>query len=221
MHSLQSQNETYGESYKWVPPAVGFVLGCAFIVACDKLITWFGIGDEDELLLATAMGTDLPINKDKEMHAGSSNNNNNSSSSSSSSCNGDVVVILPSMISATTTSNATSADRLRKRRAAVGGDSRSGGASAALKDGTDDGAVVDTADAKRSAHRKNDEWKRVLLLVLAVTVHNFPEGLAVGVGFGSVGKSASATFERARNLAIGVGLQVSVRAREHRVLLVP
>ena len=46
-----------------------------------------------------------------------------------------------------------------------------------------------------------------VLQVIAVTVHNVPEGLAVGVGFGAVGKSATATFESARNLAIGIGLQ--------------
>ncbi|XP_009884849.1 PREDICTED: zinc transporter ZIP11 [Charadrius vociferus] len=34
-----------------------------------------------------------------------------------------------------------------------------------------------------------------------------PAGLAVGVGFGAVGKSASATFQSARNLAIGIGIQ--------------
>uniref|UniRef100_A0A8C2RF69 Zinc transporter ZIP11 n=1 Tax=Capra hircus TaxID=9925 RepID=A0A8C2RF69_CAPHI len=33
------------------------------------------------------------------------------------------------------------------------------------------------------------------------------EGLAVGVGFGAVGKTASATFESARNLALGIGIQ--------------
>ncbi|KZC05678.1 Zinc transporter ZIP11 [Dufourea novaeangliae] len=38
-------------------------------------------------------------------------------------------------------------------------------------------------------------------------VHNIPEGLAVGVGFAAVGSSASATFENARNLAIGIGIQ--------------
>ncbi|KOC68736.1 Zinc transporter ZIP11 [Habropoda laboriosa] len=54
---------------------------------------------------------------------------------------------------------------------------------------------------------KSNQWRRVLLLVVAITVHNIPEGLAVGVGFGAVGSSASATFENARNLAIGIGIQ--------------
>lgn len=50
-------------------------------------------------------------------------------------------------------------------------------------------------------------WRRILLLVIAVTVHNFPEGLAVGVAFGSIGKTAKATFESAFALALGIGLQ--------------
>ncbi|XP_015766819.1 PREDICTED: zinc transporter ZIP11-like [Acropora digitifera] len=37
--------------------------------------------------------------------------------------------------------------------------------------------------------------------------HDVAEGLAVGVGFGAVGKTATATFENARNLAIGIGIQ--------------
>ncbi len=50
-------------------------------------------------------------------------------------------------------------------------------------------------------------FRRILLLVIAITVHNFPEGMAVGVGFGSIGNSNSATFGNAVNLAIGIGLQ--------------
>ncbi|KAM6163468.1 zinc transporter ZIP11 [Rhynchocyon petersi] len=50
-------------------------------------------------------------------------------------------------------------------------------------------------------------WRRIALLILAITIHNIPEGLAVGVGFGAIGKTASATFESARNLAIGIGIQ--------------
>ncbi|KAI6225848.1 Zinc transporter ZIP11 [Aphelenchoides besseyi] len=50
-------------------------------------------------------------------------------------------------------------------------------------------------------------WRRILLLCMAVTVHNIPEGLSVGVGFGSVGKTPAATFDSAFNLALGIGLQ--------------
>lgn len=51
------------------------------------------------------------------------------------------------------------------------------------------------------------QWKRILLLIVAITIHNIPEGLAVGVAFAAVGSSPSATFETARNLAIGIGIQ--------------
>jgi zinc transporter 11 len=42
------------------------------------------------------------------------------------------------------------------------------------------------------------QWKRMLMLIIAITVHNVPEGLAVGVGFGAIGSSPSATFSSAR-----------------------
>ncbi|CAI5438978.1 unnamed protein product [Caenorhabditis angaria] len=57
------------------------------------------------------------------------------------------------------------------------------------------------------ADEYRQSWRRILLLILAVTIHNIPEGLAVGVGFGSIGKTKTATFESAFNLAIGIGLQ--------------
>jgi len=50
-------------------------------------------------------------------------------------------------------------------------------------------------------------WRRMLLLIVVVTLHNVPEGLAVGISFGSAGKSEKATFETAFNLALAVGLQ--------------
>uniref|UniRef100_A0A8C3R771 Zinc transporter ZIP11 n=1 Tax=Cyanoderma ruficeps TaxID=181631 RepID=A0A8C3R771_9PASS len=53
----------------------------------------------------------------------------------------------------------------------------------------------------------SSSWRRIMLMILAITIHNIPEGLAVGVGFGAVGKSPSATFQSARNLAIGIGIQ--------------
>ena len=53
------------------------------------------------------------------------------------------------------------------------------------------------------------KWQRSILLVLAITLHNIPEGLAVGVAFGAVasGIGSSATMAGAAALAIGIGLQ--------------
>jgi len=51
-------------------------------------------------------------------------------------------------------------------------------------------------------------WKRSTLLILAITLHNIPEGLAVGVAFGAVAQHfPSATLAGAVALAIGIGLQ--------------
>lgn len=51
-------------------------------------------------------------------------------------------------------------------------------------------------------------WRRSVLLVTAITLHNFPEGLAVGVAFGAVAAGLpSATLTGAIALAIGIGLQ--------------
>ncbi len=51
-------------------------------------------------------------------------------------------------------------------------------------------------------------WKRSILLVLAITLHNIPEGLAVGVAFGAVAAGMpSASLAGAAALAIGIGIQ--------------
>lgn len=50
--------------------------------------------------------------------------------------------------------------------------------------------------------------RRSVLLVLAITLHNIPEGLAIGVAFGAVSYGLpSATIGAAIALAIGIGLQ--------------
>jgi ZIP family zinc transporter len=50
--------------------------------------------------------------------------------------------------------------------------------------------------------------RRTALLVLAITLHNIPEGLAVGVAFGAIGAGMdSAAMGPAIALAIGIGLQ--------------
>ena len=52
------------------------------------------------------------------------------------------------------------------------------------------------------------QWKRTTLLVLAITLHNIPEGLAVGVAFGAAAAGLDgAELGGAVALAIGIGLQ--------------
>uniref|UniRef100_A0A8C5UCK8 Zinc transporter ZIP11 n=1 Tax=Malurus cyaneus samueli TaxID=2593467 RepID=A0A8C5UCK8_9PASS len=83
------------------------------------------------------------------------------------------------------------------------------GAGTPLADGTPAFPVFPTFPAPRDGAPAagSSSWRRIMLMILAITIHNVPEGLAVGVGFGAIGKSASATFQSARNLAIGIGIQ--------------
>jgi len=51
-------------------------------------------------------------------------------------------------------------------------------------------------------------WQRSVLLVMAITLHNIPEGLAVGVAFGAVAAGLpAATLGGAIALAVGIGIQ--------------
>ncbi len=51
-------------------------------------------------------------------------------------------------------------------------------------------------------------WHRSVLLVMAITLHNIPEGLAVGVAFGAVAAGVpEANLGAAVALALGIGIQ--------------
>lgn len=51
-------------------------------------------------------------------------------------------------------------------------------------------------------------WRRTTLLILAITLHNIPEGLAVGVAFGAIKLGGDvASLASAIALAVGIGLQ--------------
>ena len=57
--------------------------------------------------------------------------------------------------------------------------------------------------------RKNSySMKRSLMLIFSITLHNIPEGLAIGVAFGSIALGVDgATLASAFMLAVGVGIQ--------------
>lgn len=61
---------------------------------------------------------------------------------------------------------------------------------------------------KENAEGPKTDWHRSTLLVLAITLHNIPEGLAVGVLFGAAALGMDgATVGGAVALAIGIGIQ--------------
>ena len=70
------------------------------------------------------------------------------------------------------------------------------------------GDKIFTIYSKKKHYANNGSFKRCLMLVFSISLHNIPEGLAVGVAFGSVAYSlAGATIGSAWLLALGIGLQ--------------
>ncbi len=68
---------------------------------------------------------------------------------------------------------------------------------------------------KEEAEGMSTNWRKTILLVLAIALHNIPEGLAVGVAFGALaspellglGDATIFTMGSAIALAIGIGIQ--------------
>ncbi len=68
--------------------------------------------------------------------------------------------------------------------------------------------VYDLYEKKASKKEKKLSAKRCVMLVSSITLHNIPEGMAVGVAFGSVIYGLDgATLMAAWTLALGIGLQ--------------
>ncbi|MCM8830864.1 MAG: ZIP family metal transporter [Candidatus Omnitrophica bacterium] len=62
--------------------------------------------------------------------------------------------------------------------------------------------------SKEEAEGVKTSWRYTTLLITAITLHNIPEGLAIGVAFGAAAKGFSNTsLSGAIALAIGIGIQ--------------
>ncbi|KAM9837644.1 zinc transporter ZIP11 [Aulostomus maculatus] len=158
----------YG-SFAFVPVAVGFTLGAAFVYFADLAMPLLGVGADPHLALTCPPESKLVKEKDEEPSS-SLLDSEEMSIRIDKLENGDV--------------------SWRRRGPPTGG-----------SDGQE------TERKPQEVVQTGSSWRRILLLILAITIHNVPEGLAVGVGFGAIGKTSSATFESARNLAIGIGIQ--------------
>ena len=64
-------------------------------------------------------------------------------------------------------------------------------------------------NAERTHGKPNGRLNRIIMLVLSITLHNIPEGLAVGVAFGALqnGKFTTEGLMGAITIATGIGLQ--------------
>lgn len=63
-------------------------------------------------------------------------------------------------------------------------------------------------DKKMKKVKKKSSFKRSLMLIISITLHNIPEGLAVGVAFGSLKYGLDGvTLGSCSLLALGIGLQ--------------
>ena len=61
----------------------------------------------------------------------------------------------------------------------------------------------------RTQGSSNERLQRIIMLILSITLHNIPEGLAVGVAFGALQGGSHGTEELAGaiSVAVGIGLQ--------------
>ena len=67
---------------------------------------------------------------------------------------------------------------------------------------------------KEEAEGPSTNWKKTILLVLAIAIHNIPEGLAVGVAFGALanpellGLGGNSVFTIGGAIALGIGIGI-------------
>ncbi|EHH25157.1 hypothetical protein EGK_08929 [Macaca mulatta] len=168
-------------AFAFFPVAVGFTLGAAFVYLADLLMPYLGAAEDPQTALALNFGATLMKKK--------------------SDPEGPALLFPESELSIRIESGRVgwlvpvceNGEAYQRKKAAA--------------TGLPEGPAVPVPSRGNLAQPSGSSWRRIALLILAITIHNVPEGLAVGVGFGAIEKTASATFESARNLAIGIGIQ--------------
>ena len=210
--AIEASELTWGKELSFVPAAVGFAAGGAAMMLVDQLLPWLGLGSADGADALISMATTDDDDAQAEEEGGDGKEEDGGS-------DGGVPL-------AKRTPRSSDAGGGLRRRGGGGSASKSPAPSAAGKKKAAAAKNNATAKTSAAAKKKAAGWRRTMLLVIAVTVHNFPEGLAVGVAFGGQdpaleGLNATAaaamlpnkaeggfsTFASARNIAVGIGLQ--------------
>ncbi|CAB3251742.1 unnamed protein product [Arctia plantaginis] len=180
---------TYGSEgqFAFIPVACGFLFGAVFVYGTDKFLDYLGLNSTNMMMTMTKNKDSKEKLEDLEMMTALNRRPSNQTS---------IVTMDPQQ-------PADFADCINNQHTAQ---RRRGHSHHSLKVGENgegdrrDG-IVKQLEARQS------QWKRIMLLVVAITVHNIPEGLAVGVSFGAAGSSEHSSFHTARNLALGIGIQ--------------
>ncbi|XP_054736619.1 zinc transporter ZIP11 [Anastrepha obliqua] len=175
---MAESSHLYGV-YAFLPVSGGFLLGAIFVYGCDRLMSFLGLNSTNMMISMTQ------TNKDKADIAIDDIRN------SQGVLDRTVAKSMDSFSDCLSTQHGSIETRRRKKNSAVEVEAQR----------------TYTTESQRNIDNAVAQWKRIMLLVVAITVHNIPEGLAVGVSFGAIGSTNSSTFEAARNLAIGIGIQ--------------
>lgn len=199
---LAESSGLYGSDgrYAFVPVAIGFLFGAIFVFATDKVITYLGINSASMMIQLTQSNKDkagiaideCALEHGKMMPVGALNEHS-------------MTIGMDSFADCLNSQHSGSTRKRRKK-----------GSQASEQE------TYET-ESQNDLQNRVTSWKRIILLITAVTIHNIPgayqisntarneinklilEGLAVGVSFGAIGSTSKATFEAARNLAIGIG----------------
>lgn len=224
---MAEESGAYGD-FAFVPVAIGFALGAGFVLATDWGVAKIGMNSQhvydaifqtdtmqvtlDETAEAecpsqtSSVDHDTTLQKrvDPESQTQNINKSSNRRKKPQKSPQKETTIQLNSNLgdskdqkSSVVDNSLTSHDNPSKKSSS----------SAAPPTAVEDVSVCDSALLCFNKLYRQKSWHRMLLLVIAITVHNIPEGLAVGVAFGAVGKSTAASFNSAKTLALGIGIQ--------------
>ncbi|XP_035695856.1 zinc transporter ZIP11-like [Branchiostoma floridae] len=180
---MAEQSQTYGAhgEFAFIPVAIGFALGAVFVYMSDVFLPYLGVSSPN---VALALSSEEKFHaEEKDFTTVAAEPPQDSSFSIE---NGE-------MLSSNTPKGPTHRRKTSESH------------KVALSTGEEEEET--SVNDEKKAGQASISWRRIMLLIIAITVHNIPEGLAVGVGFAAVGKTPAATFESARNLAWGIGIQ--------------
>ena len=187
---LAESSGHYGSDGKFafVPVAIGFFFGAVFVYGTDKVITYLGINSASMMIQLTQSNKDKADIARDEIERDEIAMEHGKPMMPVGELNEHTFAIGMDSFADCLNTQHSGHTRKRKKKGSL----------------SNDQSTYET-ESQTDLQNRLTSWKRIILLITAVTIHNIPEGLAVGVSFGAIGSTSKATFEAARNLAIGIG----------------